>query len=181
VRIPNGANLRGQRFHPALHPELRGCVRRQELSAHNAGGRGDRDDKPGALPAHDRKGRAGDVDRTEQGGLNLRPELLRGELFEETGVEVARVVDQHIDPAEPVHAGLDGGLGAGGVGDVKSYDDEVVVCAEHGGDLLGVAAGGHDGVTDSQGGLGDVDAHAATGARDEPDILVTHAGVLPSA
>ena len=76
-------------------------------------------------------------------------------------------------------ARLDGGLGAGGVGDVKSYDDEVVVCSEHGGDLLGVAAGGDDGVTGSQGGLGDIDAHAATGAGDEPDIvLITHADAL---
>ena len=32
----------------------------------------------GALGAHDRKDRAGDVERAEQGGLDLRPEVLRG-------------------------------------------------------------------------------------------------------
>ena len=48
------------------------------------------------------------------------------------------------------------------------------MCSERGGDLLGVAAGGDDRVTGGQGGLGDVDAHAATGAGDEPNILVTH-------
>ena len=47
----------------------------------------------GALGAHDRKCRAGDVDRAEQGGLDLRPEVLRADLLEEPGVEVARVVD----------------------------------------------------------------------------------------
>ena len=134
--------------------------------------------RPDALAAHHRKGRAGDVDRTEQGGLDLRPELLWGELLEEPGVEVARVVDQHIDPAEPVHARLDGRLGARGVGDVKSYHDEVGVCSEHEGDLLGVTAGGNDCVTGGQGGLGDVDAHAAAGAGDEPNLLLTHAGAL---
>ena len=52
------------------------------------------------------------------------------------------------------------------------------MCSERGGDLLGVAAGGDDGVTGGQGGLGDVDAHAAAGAGDEPNLLVTHAGAL---
>jgi hypothetical protein len=126
-----------------------------------------------------RKGRAGDVDRTEQGGLDLRPELLRGKLLEEPGVEIASIVDQHINPAEPVHARLDSGLGPRGVGDVKSYHDEVVVCAEHEGDLLGVAAGGDDSVTGSQGRIGDVDAHAPAGAGDEPDlVLIPHAAAL---
>ena len=68
--------------------------------------------RPERWAAHDRKGGAGDVDRTEQGGLDLRPELLRAELLEEPGVEVAGVVDQHVDPAEPVDGRLDGGLGA---------------------------------------------------------------------
>ena len=43
---------------------------------------------------------------------------------------------------------------------------------------LGVAAGGDDRVAGGQGGLGDVDAHAAAGAGDEPDLLVSHAGAL---
>ena len=132
--------------------------------------------RPERWRAHDRKGRAGDVDRAEEGGLDLRPELLRGELLEEPGVEIAGVVDQHVDPAEPVHGRLDGGLSAGGIGDVKSDDEEVVVCSEHGADLLEVAAGGDDGVTGGQGGFGDVDAHAPAGAGDEPDtVLITHA------
>jgi hypothetical protein len=50
------------------------------------------------------------------------------------------------------------------------------VCAEHGGDLLKVAAGGDDGVTSGQGGFGDVHAHPPAGAGDEPDLLLTHAG-----
>ena len=48
----------------------------------------------------------------------------------------------------------------------------------HGGDLLGVAAGGDDGVTGGQGRFGDVDAHAPTGSGDEPNLLLSHAGVL---
>ncbi len=99
---PERRDLGGQRLHPALHAELGGGVGGAELLAHDAGGRGDRDEQAGALGAHDRKGRAGDVDRAEQGGLDLRPEVLGGDLLEEPGVEVARVVDQHVDAAEPV-------------------------------------------------------------------------------
>ena len=53
-------------------------------------------------------------------------------------------------------------------------------CAERRGDLLGVAAGGDDRVTGGQGGLGDVDAQAAAGAGDEPNLLVTHVCCTPS-
>src|SRR5215217_5063839 len=45
---------------------------------------------------------AGDVQRAEQGGLDLRPEVLRGDLLEEPGVEVARVVDEDVDAPEPL-------------------------------------------------------------------------------
>ena len=75
-------------------------------------------------------------------------------------------------------AACDGGLGVGGVGDVELDDQEVVVLADRRADLLGVAAGGDDRVTGGQGGLGDVDAHAAAGAGDEPNLLVSHAGAL---
>jgi hypothetical protein len=48
------------------------------------------------------------------------------------------------------------------------------------GDGVGVAGGSDHGVTGGQGGLGDVDAHPAAGARDEPNLLVSHASALPS-
>ena len=95
----------------------------------DARGRGDRDDQAGVLGAHDRKDRAGDVHRAEQGGLDLRPEVLRADLLEEPGVEVARVVDQHVDASEPFDGCLDGRLGVGGVGDVELDGQEVVVLA----------------------------------------------------
>ena len=79
----------------------------------------------GALGAHDRKDRAGDVHRAEQGGLDLRPEVLGADLLEEPGVEVAGVVDQHVDASEPVDGSLDGRLGVGGVGDVELDGQEV--------------------------------------------------------
>src|SRR5688572_32347484 len=44
--------------------------------------------------------------------------------------------------------------------------------SQGGGDPVGVAAGGHDGVAGVQGGAGDVGAHTAAGAGDEPDLLV---------
>ena len=50
--------------------------------------------------------------------------------------------------------------------------------ADRRGDPLGVAAGGHDRVSGGQRGLRDVDAHAAAGAGDEPDLLVAHVGAV---
>jgi hypothetical protein len=115
-----------------------------------------------------------------RGGLELRPEVLRADLLEEPGVEVAGVVDQHVDAAEPVDGSLDGRLGVGRVGDIELDGQQVVVGAEHGADPLGAAAGGNDGVTGSERGLGEVDAHATAGAGDEPDLLVSHVPALPS-
>jgi Kef-type K+ transport system membrane component KefB len=146
--------------------------------ADEAGGRGDRDDQARALGAHDRQHGAGDVDGAEQGGLDLGPEVLGADLLEEPGVEVAGVVDQHVDAAEPFDGSRDGRLGVGGVGDVELDGQEVVVRAERGADPLGVASGGDDGVAGGQGGLGDVDAHAAAGAGDEPNLLVSHPSAL---
>jgi len=64
------------------------------------------------MGAHDRQDGSGDVQRAEQGGLDLGPEVLRGDLLEEPGVEVTRVVDQDVDPLESLNRGLGGGAGA---------------------------------------------------------------------
>jgi ABC-2 type transport system permease protein len=137
------------------------------------------DDEAGALGAQHRKDRAGDVHRAEQGGLDLRPEVPRGDLLEEPGVEVAGVVDQHVEAAEPLHGSRDGRLGVGGVVDVELDDQQVLVRSKRRADPLGVASGGDHGVTGTKGGLGDVDAHPAPRAGDEPHLLVRHASALP--
>ena len=78
VRMPNGATSGVSDSIQPSTAELGGGVRGAELLADDAGGRGDRDDEAGALGAHDREDRAGDVHRAEQGGLDLRPEVLAG-------------------------------------------------------------------------------------------------------
>ena len=85
------------------------------------GGGGDGDDEAGALGSHDREHGAGDVDRAEQGGLDLGPEVVGGDLLEEPGVEAAGVVDQHVDASEPLDRGGDRGVGVRGVGDVELH------------------------------------------------------------
>jgi hypothetical protein len=67
---------------------------------------------------------------------------------------------------------------SGGVGDVELDGQQVLMGADGSADPLGVAAGGDHGVTGSQGGLGDVDAHPAPCAGDEPGLLVSHLVVL---
>jgi hypothetical protein len=133
------------------------------------------------LGAHHRECRAGDVDRAEQGGLDLGPELLRAQLLEEAGVEVARVVDQRVDPAEPVDRSPHGRSRVGGIGDVQLDRQEVVMFPDGRADLLGVPSRGDDCVTSGQRRLGNVDAQATAGAGDQPSLLVAHAVARPSA
>ena len=163
-----------QGLHPSFDTELAGGVGGDELLADQPGGRGDRHDVPGALAAHHRQHGPGDVHRAEQVGLDLGSHLGGADLFEVAGVEVAGVVHQHVDPPEPIDRRVDGRVDGGRVGDVELHREEVVVVAERGGDGVGVAGGGHDGVPGGEGGGGDVDTHAAGGAGDEPDLLVGH-------
>src|SRR3712207_9523294 len=62
---------------------------------------------------------AGHVQRAEEVDLDLRPELLGADLFEEAGLEAGRVVDQHVDPAESLDRRRHRGLGVRGGGDVE--------------------------------------------------------------
>jgi hypothetical protein len=82
------------------------------------------------LGAHDGKDRSGDVHWTEQGGLDLRPEVLRADLLEEPGVEVTGVVDHHVYSAESLDGCLDGVLRIGGIGDVELDGQQVIGCAD---------------------------------------------------
>ncbi len=100
------------------------------------------------------------------------------DLLEEPGVEVAGVVDQHVEAAEPVDRRLDGRLGIGGVGDVELHGQQVIVRSDRRPDPLGVASGGDHSVAGGQRGLGDVDTHATASAGNEPNLLVGHASAL---
>jgi hypothetical protein len=97
-------------------------------------------------------------------------DLLRRHLLEETRLEGRGVVDEHVDALEPLDGGPHRRLGIGAAGDVE-LDDQEVVRPTHGpGHRVGVPAGGRHRVAGGEGGLGEVDAHATTGAGDEPDL-----------
>ena len=128
--------------------------------------------------AHHRQCRPSDVHRAEQQRLDLVADLFGAELLEKTGVEVAGVIDQDVDPTELADGRLDCGLGVLGVGHVELDAQQVVVVSDRRRDLPGVAAGGDDGVAGGQCGLGDVDAQATACAGDEPNLLVNHGMLL---
>src|SRR6266566_3009875 len=111
-------NLLLQRLHPALEAELRRGVGRTERKPDEAGGRRDRDNVTGAVLAHDRQDRAGDIHRADEERPQLPVYLLRRQLLEVAGKEVAGIVDQHVDAAEPVDGGPSRRLGVCPVGDV---------------------------------------------------------------
>jgi hypothetical protein len=90
-----------------------------------------------------------------------------------------RVVDQDIDPAEPVDSSLNGCRGVGGVRDVELCGQDGFIVSQGRCDGVGASGGGDDGVAGRQGSSGDVDTHPAAGAGDEPDLLFSHRGSLP--
>jgi len=75
--------------------------------AGDACGRGDGEQQAGALLTHHRQDRASDVHRAEQQRVELIADLVRAQLLEEAGEEVARVVDQNINSAKLCDRGLD--------------------------------------------------------------------------
>src|SRR3954464_7608018 len=127
--------------------------------------------RAGTLGTHDGQGDAGQVGRPEQGGLDLRPEVLRADLLEEPSLEATGVVDQYVDAPEPIDGGPHRPLSGRRIGDVERHRQEVVALAQGGVDRVGVAAGGDHRVPGGQGRPGNVDAKASAGAGDEPDLL----------
>ena len=130
--------------------------------------------------AHDRQDRAGDVERAEEVRLHLPAVLLGADLLEESGVEVARVVDEHVDAAESLHGRLGRSFGGILVGDVERDGEKVVVLADGVAHAVGIAAGRDDRVSGGECRLRDLDAHAAAGAGDEPHRVVSHVPVCLS-
>jgi hypothetical protein len=53
-------------------------------------------------------------------------------------LKLACVVDQHVDPAQPVDRSRNGRLCVGGIGDVQLHRQEVVMISDRRADLLGV-------------------------------------------
>jgi hypothetical protein len=133
---------------------------------------------PRALLAHDRQDGAGHVHGADEAHPQLALDLLGRQLLEEPRLEAGGVVDQHVDAAEAVNGRLNRRLGVLPAGHVERDDEQRVGLAEglcHGGR---VAAGGHHVVAGGQRGLGELDAHAAAGAGDEPGLIVSHVGLL---
>ena len=77
-------------------------------------------------------------------------------------------------PPKRSTAAVDRRLGVLRAGDVELDDEQVVGVADRLRDGVGVAAGGDDVVAGGQRGLGEVDAHAAAGAGDEPGLVLGH-------
>jgi hypothetical protein len=175
-----GLDLEADGLHPAFHPELGRGVGGAELLPHESGHRTERHDVTGALLAHHGKYGARDVHRAEQVRADLTFDLLLADLLKKARLEVARVVDEHIDPPEALPRRLDGVLRADGVGDVELHHERLVVSADRSTYILDVAASGHDRVPCGEGGLGELHSHATSGACDEPHLAGRHVRRSPS-
>jgi hypothetical protein len=120
---------------------------------------------------HHRQDSTGDVSRAEQGGLDLGSEVLGSDLFQESSIEIARVVDHHVEPTVPAHGSLDRGVGSCGVGDIQSDRRQIVVLAESGGDAFGIPCNANYPVASCGRSLSDVDTHPAARAGEETCLL----------
>src|SRR5207302_1381849 len=110
----------------------------------------------------------------EEQRLDLLADPLEAELLEKAGVKVARVVDQHVNPAELLDRRLDGRLRVFGAGDVERRGQQIGVPTHCRADLRSASAGGDHGVSGGQ--RCSCDGHAQTAARagDEPNLLLSH-------
>ena len=99
---------------------------------------------------------------------------MRLSLFEVALEGCAGVVDEHVDPAEPLHRSVGGRLGFVDIGDVEPDGVKAVRPPEDRCDLVGATSGGDDRVAGCQRRLGECDAHAATGTGDHPHSSVGH-------
>lgn len=75
---------------------------------------------------------------------------------------------------KPVGRGSHRGFCLSGLGEIERHDEQIIVRPERFGHCIRVAAGGDHGMASCEGCFGDVDAHAAARASDEPGLLLSH-------
>src|SRR3989475_6712001 len=108
----------GQALREVDERRLGGGVGREERVGLAADARGDVDDAPAALRAHERHAGERETDGAHEVEREARLPVGLGELEEPPGRAPAGVVDQHVDAAEARHGPLDDELPAGLGGDV---------------------------------------------------------------
>ena len=159
----------------SFHTELRGSIGGQEVTGRrDPGSRGDGDHQPRPLGTQLRQHRPRDIDRPEQGALDLRTERLRIQLLEEPRVETTGIVDQDVEVPEHVHRGAHRSLGGSRIGHIQSHCQQVIVLTQRIGDALDPSGGGNHRMASRQSRLGDVDPQAPTRSGDQPYLLIRH-------
>jgi hypothetical protein len=140
---------------------------RAEAPAH----RRELDDVAAALPAHQRDRGLGHDDRAEQVGLDLPAEVVQRGVLHRIDVAVARVVDQHVEPAERLSGEPHGGVCCVRVGDVqRGQPHRVAVALCQVRQWRRIACSRHQAVAGLQHGLRQGAAEAARATGDEPSL-----------
>ena len=114
--------LHGQCLGEALNGPLRRAVGGLQRDADHAGHRGDIDHHTPALLSHDGHHRPGGVEHAKDIGVEHGAHGRIAGLLQRGMAAVARVVDQHIDAAEPFQGFGDGVSNAGLIGHVQAGD-----------------------------------------------------------
>ncbi|MCY1524804.1 hypothetical protein D9M68_597580 [compost metagenome] len=131
-----------QRLAEAFHGELGGAVHAPAVIGLVTAQRRDVDDAAGALAAHVRQHRAGNVEQAEDVGRVDALDFGGAGFLHRAEDAVAGVVQQDVDAAEALDALGDRRMGLALAGHVKAHGQQVGVFAQAGDDILGFARGG---------------------------------------
>ena len=116
-------------LHPpgqAVRPRPRGGVRGVVGETGQRHRRGEVDDLAAALALHDAQGGAETVEGLVEEVGGHRPPRLVGDLVDGAGDwRVARVVEEDVEPPEPVHDGADHAIGLAGHGEIAGHHQRV--------------------------------------------------------
>ncbi|GAA3048913.1 hypothetical protein GCM10020000_31660 [Streptomyces olivoverticillatus] len=166
-------DLLGERLGQPLQGEL-GCrigpdARERHPPAHAA----HLHDGPGLAVAHVRQHGPRERGRSEEVQLHQVAQLGIGRLLDGADETTARVVHQHVDPAEPLDDLVHDGSDTRRIGDVQGDRHQTVgvrgdQVAEH----LGPTSGGHHRVSGAEGGFRDGPPEAGRRTGNEPDAVV---------
>src|ERR1700733_15334497 len=107
---PERGQFLGKRFRKAPNSPLRCMVRRAARSGQAAADRRYLEDAAALLLAHERHGRAGDVNHTVEVGIHHRLEPLGAQLLERRDIAIPGVIHYNVETTKRVKCYLHGGL-----------------------------------------------------------------------
>ena len=170
-----GRQFLGQHFGETAHGPFRRLVGAESRMADAPAYRRHLEDVAGALLAHDRHHRPGEVHHPEEIGFHLVVEIGSVHLLERHQMAIAGIVHQHIQAAPGVQGGLDRGLACLRIGHVQGGDAQRLrVAGCQIGEGFGIPGAGQKPIARRQNRFGDGAAQATGSPSQQPNTRHDH-------